>query len=101
MGNVDPTVFQRMILYLIYRTASFLKVSVEPLPEALDLILVIWETGQGPLITQGGSRSAALHFMRQEVEKCECKKHQMSELKTGELTCCLLKEHNKQYNSVL
>lgn len=73
MGNVDPTVFQRVILHLVYRTASFVKVSVEPLPEALDLIREVWETGQGPLITQGGSRLAALHFMRQEVEKCECK----------------------------
>lgn len=65
--------FKRMILHLVYRTASFVKVSVEPLPEALDIIRKVWETGQGPLITQGGSCSAALHFVRREVEKCECK----------------------------
>lgn len=68
MGNVDPTIFQRMILHLVYRTASFVKLSVEPLPKALGLILEEWETGQGPLITQGGSCLAAQHFKRQEVK---------------------------------
>lgn len=58
MGNVDPTVFQRIILHLVYGTASFVKVSVEALPEALGLILKVLETGQGPLITR--SRVAAL-----------------------------------------
>lgn len=63
VGNVDPTVFQRMILHLVSRTGSFVKVSVEPLPEALGLILKLWETGPGPLITRTGL--AALHFKRQ------------------------------------
>lgn len=49
MGNVDPAVFQRMIPHLVKWTASFVKVSVEPLPEALSLILKEWETGRGLL----------------------------------------------------
>lgn len=69
MGNVDPTVFQRMTLHLVYRTASFVMVSVEPLPEAHCLILGLWETGQrSSLITQWGSSLAAHHFKRQEVD---------------------------------
>lgn len=48
--------------YSVYRTASFVKVSVWPLPEPLSLILDTEETGPRISWMAGGSYLAALHF---------------------------------------